>query len=815
MTAATLVSISVTPAMPSIAKSTTQQFVATGTYSDATTQTLTDAVTWASATTATATISNAAGSKGLAAAIAEGTSTISATLGAVNGSTTLTVTPAKLVSIAVTPATPSIAKGTKQQFVATGTYSDATTQDLSDTVTWASATPATATISNAADSFGLATGVATGSSVISATLGAVKGSTTLTVTAATLVSIAVTPAVPSIAKGTQQQFIATGFFDDASTQDVSDSVTWASSTASVATVSNAADSSGLASALATGTTKISAAIGAISGSTTLTVTPAKLVSIAVTPATPSIAKGTKQQFVATGTYSDATTQDLTQTVTWASATAATATISNGTPSRGLASSVAVGSTDISATSGAVIGKTTLTVTAATLASLAVTPATPSIAKGTKQQFVAIGTYSDATTQDLTGTVTWASATTATATISNAAASKGLASAVAEGTTVISATSGTIVGMTTLTVSAATLVSIAVTPAVVSIAKGATQDFVATGTYSDASTPDSDSDGNLGLRNASDGDHLRCGGFAGPLHGSRAGNDRDFCVPGRRDRSCRPDRHALDGNSVERAAVGRRTDQSAVGVAAAEVHRAGACGERSAGDRQRRERWIPRTDERNVAVVVLGADLPTLFVVHVKLQKALVIVGEDVQSAAGCPPPRGPAPTELGAGPVAGHEAVPRHRERAVGTDCAVAGGRVERRVVDGGVTGPARVEHHRAAATGAGARARPIGLRARRTRPRSLGRAHRLDEIILDAGGETHRVRTATTAPAPGCLCARHTGSCTTRSGAAVGTSQRAGPTCDGRDQTDWQRNPNDHPAESILHPCPDPVGTRHDRPPS
>ena len=296
-----------------------------------------------------------------------------------------------------------------------------------------------------------------------------------------------TPAVPSIAKGTQQQFIATGFFDDATTQDVSDSVTWASSMAAIATVSNAADSTGLASALATGTTSISAAIGAISGSTTLTVTPAKLVSIAVTPATPSIAKGTKQQFVATGTYSDATTQDLTQTVTWASATAATATISNGPSSRGLASSVAVGSTEISATSGAVIGKTTLTVTAATLASLAVTPATPSIAKGTKQQFVATGTYSDATTQDLTGTVTWASATTATATISNAAASKGLASAVAEGTTVISATSGTIVGMTTLTVSAATLVSIAVTPAVVSIAKGATQNFVATGTYSDAST----------------------------------------------------------------------------------------------------------------------------------------------------------------------------------------------------------------------------------------------------------------------------------------------------------------------------------------
>ena len=49
----------------------------------------------------------------------------------------------------------------------------------------------------------------------------------------------------------------------------------------------------------------------------------------------------------------------------------------------------------------------LTVTAATLASIAVTPASPSIGKGATQQFVATGTYSDNSTQNLiTSTVTW-------------------------------------------------------------------------------------------------------------------------------------------------------------------------------------------------------------------------------------------------------------------------------------------------------------------------------------------------------------------------------------------------------------------------
>ena len=71
---------------------------------------------------------------------------------------------ATLVSIAVTPANPSIGKGATQQFTATGTYSDNSTQNLTSSVTWSSTNTAAATITSA----GLATGVATGSATISA-----------------------------------------------------------------------------------------------------------------------------------------------------------------------------------------------------------------------------------------------------------------------------------------------------------------------------------------------------------------------------------------------------------------------------------------------------------------------------------------------------------------------------------------------------------------------------------------------------------------------------------------------------------------------
>ncbi len=91
----------------------------------------------------------------------------------------LTVTDAELVSIEVTPVDPSIELGLAEQFTATGTYTDASTEDVTSDVTWESDDPAVATI----DGAGLATSGAVGTTEIKATLGGVSDSTTLTVTA--------------------------------------------------------------------------------------------------------------------------------------------------------------------------------------------------------------------------------------------------------------------------------------------------------------------------------------------------------------------------------------------------------------------------------------------------------------------------------------------------------------------------------------------------------------------------------------------------------------------------------------------------------
>jgi hypothetical protein len=69
-----------------------QQFIATGTFSDNSTQDITTSVTWSSSNTSVATISNTAGSNGLAAAVGSGSATITATSGSIFGSTTVIVT---------------------------------------------------------------------------------------------------------------------------------------------------------------------------------------------------------------------------------------------------------------------------------------------------------------------------------------------------------------------------------------------------------------------------------------------------------------------------------------------------------------------------------------------------------------------------------------------------------------------------------------------------------------------------------------------------------------------------------------------------
>ena len=442
----TLSSVSVSATDSTLVAGLTDQFSATGVYSDGSKQAL-SSVTWTSSDTNVATI----GTNGLVTGLAAGTTTITATSAGVAGTFSLTVTAATLVSIGVTPATTlAMVQDQTEQFTATGVYTDNSKQNLTSKVTWSSATTTVATVSAA----GVVTAAGIGSSVIKATLGSVSGMATVTVTAPVLESITVTPASPSVAKGLTQQFTATGNYSNNVHQDLTATVTWSSATTTAVTINSA----GLATAAGVGSSKITATMGSISGSTTMTVTAAVVVSIAVTaptnptPANPSIPKGTTQQFVATGTYSDGTMQTITTTAIWSSSNTSYATVSNSPALEGLATGVAQGAVTIKATVGSVYGSIGLTVNPAALVSIAVTPTNGTVIAGGTLQFTATGTYTDGTTPPVTGLSTWASNNTAAATISNAGGSNGLATGVSYGSAGITAAIGSIVSPTvTLTV----------------------------------------------------------------------------------------------------------------------------------------------------------------------------------------------------------------------------------------------------------------------------------------------------------------------------------------------------------------------------
>src|SRR5215469_383663 len=278
---------------------------------------------------------------------------------------------------------------------------------------------------------------------------------------ASLRTLSITPGAGATVLTTQgqtAQFHATGVYQLGShpptTTDLTKSATWASSTASVATV----DANGVVTAVGTGTSTITAtansSFGLVQGTSTVTVdltaTPyTGLTSISVVPsAQPITVLGQTAKFVAIGAYTGVqpVSQDLTTQVTWSSSAPSVATITNGA-NGGIATAVSAGTATITASgkssSGAtVIGTATINVTSSNangLVSISIIPGSQVVyTAGETSQYIAIGTFSGTTpvTQDITNSpnVKWISSDVSVATIN----SVGLATETGFGTTAITA-----------------------------------------------------------------------------------------------------------------------------------------------------------------------------------------------------------------------------------------------------------------------------------------------------------------------------------------------------------------------------------------
>ncbi len=479
-TSATLSSITISPYLPNIPVGGFQQFTATGTFSDGSSQDLTNGVAWGSDNSAVASIS----SSGIASGVAAGAATLSACVGSVCDSTSVTIVPATVVSVQLFPGTASVAAGTTQQFSAIATFSDGSTEDVTSDASWTSSVPGSAPVNGT----GLVTTSAVASNVtITATTGSLSGSATLNVTSATLTALSITPAIQTVGLNTTVQYTATGIFSDGSSEDLTNLVVWTSSNASVAAISN----TGLATTLGIGSSQVSATYAGVTGSTGLNVVTVDLVSITINHSATSgnaltnspflMGKHTREQFYAWGNYSDGSSHRL-YNATWSSNKPSFASV----PSSGIVrSKQKTGNVTITASFAAVFGTLAINITNGSLSSLAITPATASLAPGTQQQYVLTGTYSDGSTQDLTLQAYWQTSSYSVATIS-----KGVATGESAGTVNITAGfQGITATPVNLTVTSATVQSVSVAPVNPAVQLGLTQQFAATATFSDGTQQD--------------------------------------------------------------------------------------------------------------------------------------------------------------------------------------------------------------------------------------------------------------------------------------------------------------------------------------
>jgi len=449
---AVITSLAIAPLTPSTPAGLTTQFSAVGTFSDATNQDLTFDADWESSDPAVATIGNAPGDKGLARALAAGTTVISAAFGGVTQSTDMVVTAPTLQSLAIEPANASLLSLTRRGYRAIGSFSDGTSRDISSEVTWSSGSPLVAEIDATS---GQLTALAQGTASISATLGAASATTGLTVTGGNLTSIQISPLNPALvhptstlagAVGTTRRMTALGNFSNGTQRDITEMVTWEILPTGFAQVGNTGGNEGVVGTLAPTVNPVTLSANFRTlppASTSLSVLSGTLSSLLVTPTESNIAVGTSTRFQVTGSFIGAPTQDLTRDAVWSSSAPLVASVDTSSFKEGRLRGLQAGTALITASFGTLTSNNaTLTVTSRALQNLNIAPVNPATGIGGSLQFTATAIYLDGNSQIVTEDATLLLDNTNVAIFPDASKNPGLVYGVNLGTATLTSRLGT-------------------------------------------------------------------------------------------------------------------------------------------------------------------------------------------------------------------------------------------------------------------------------------------------------------------------------------------------------------------------------------
>jgi len=461
-----LTGITVTPTTSTTFIGESTGFTAIGTFtappgsSSPSSQSELEDVSWSVADTAIATVDG----DGRVTGVSAGSTQVTASRDDFSATATITVTPADLLGIVITPPAATVGTGQTVTFTAQGSYQNSPTSTPTTgpvSVSWTSSDTSVATV----DGAGVVSGVGPGTAIITATeIGATGTPETATAIVTVtftpvLVSLTVTPDPASSPLGSPIQFEATGTFTTPpgspapTTTGPATGVVWSIAPPVLpATSANAVIDSitGIATGTAVGTATVVATVGAISDSALLTITAPQLKGLVISedpPATPpsaaadkTIPLGTTQNYRALGIYTDSDvprTLAPADTVAWTTSNATVATLDPVNSPGTTATAVGRGTATLTATSGTFSDTVALTVSEAVLTTLVrVEPPVGRVVPGASTEFTAIGRFSDGSESALADSqVSWSSSNTAVATID----AQGLATGVIEGEVVITAT----------------------------------------------------------------------------------------------------------------------------------------------------------------------------------------------------------------------------------------------------------------------------------------------------------------------------------------------------------------------------------------
>lgn len=225
---------------------------------------------------------------------------------------------------------------------AMATYSDGSQVDVSNRVTWSSDSQAVLTVSDETADKGALRAVGIGVAYVQVSLDGKSVSAQLTVGAAELDVLAPLPSANAVAKGLSITLAAQGTYSDGSVSDVGTSVVWSVSDNSIASIGVNDRGGAQLTGLQEGQVTLHVQLGDKGTDVQIQVTAAVLTGVALGNTTPLLAAGNTLQLMASGAFSDGSSQDVTSQGDWSSSDDSIASVGNGDGNKGMVTALKSG-----------------------------------------------------------------------------------------------------------------------------------------------------------------------------------------------------------------------------------------------------------------------------------------------------------------------------------------------------------------------------------------------------------------------------------------------------------------------------------------